>query len=159
MKKIFLLLVVICLLVTGCSGSKDDKEKDKVKKVEVNNISVDVVKSMSDNISDYPDVSIVDVRNHEEYVAGHIKGAINIPLLKIEDIDIDTSNQIIVYCQSGKRSSQAAEKLINMGYKDVSDMGGINEWFFDLVTGEEVNNETNNYENMPGMITSPDEDM
>lgn len=75
---------------------------------------------------------IVDVRSQEEYDAGHIPGAILIPNETIgkkqPDQLPDLSQIILLYCRSGNRSKQAAQKLVAMGYKNVFDFGGINSW-------------------------------
>lgn len=79
-------------------------------------------------------VRIVDVRRRDEFESGHIPGAICIPG---EEIDLDEPEQlsdkkedILVYCQSGRRSQNAALKLVRMGYENVRDFGGIEEWSY-----------------------------
>ncbi len=81
---------------------------------------------------------IVDVRTPEEYAQEHIEGAINIPNEEITDKEPeqlpDKDARILVYCRSGVRSKQAADKLVVMGYGNVYDMGGINDWPYETVT-------------------------
>lgn len=86
-------------------------------------------------------VMVVDVREYEEYLSGHIEGAALLPLgdieTKAESVLPNKNDKIIVYCRSGVRSKKAAEKLIKQGYKKVYDMGGIIEWKnsgFSLIT-------------------------
>lgn len=86
---------------------------------------------------------VVDVRRQDEYDAGHIPGAILIPN---ESIGCDSPealpdyNQIIlIYCRSGNRSKQAAEKLVAMGYTNIYEFGGIIDWTGDVITTEEEN--------------------
>ena len=80
---------------------------------------------------------IVDVRRQNEYDEGHIPGAILIPNESIGDEkpkelpDIDQT--ILIYCRSGRRSKQAAQKLFDMGYTHIYEFGGIIDW-----TGETV---------------------
>lgn len=76
---------------------------------------------------------IIDVRSKAEYDSGHIESSINIPHTEIEKINYKKNKKIIVYCASGKRSKIAAEKLNEMGYKNVYDMGSISNWKYDLV--------------------------
>lgn len=59
------------------------------------------------------DIAIIDVRNPYEYQTNHIKGAINYPLSKIKrkKVEIPTDKDIILYCQTGIRSKQAAKVL------------------------------------------------
>ncbi len=80
-------------------------------------------------------VKIIDVRTKEEYTSGHIKEAINIPYDQISKraVTFDKNEKIIVYCQSGNRSRQAAQILIKLGYTKVYDMGSLNNWTGDLV--------------------------
>lgn len=75
---------------------------------------------------------ILDVRTQQEFDQGHIPGAICIPVETIgseppsELADKDAT--ILVYCRSGNRSKQAAEKLVALGYTDIREFGGINSW-------------------------------
>lgn len=75
---------------------------------------------------------ILDVRTAEEYNEGHIPGAINVPNESIGNSEIpelpDKSQHILVYCRSGRRSKEAAEKLVKLGYTNVSEFGGIIDW-------------------------------
>ena len=81
---------------------------------------------------------ILDVRRRDEYAAGHIKGAINLPNEDIGTAEIPLLPQkdqlIFVHCQSGRRSRMAAEKLAALGYTDIVDFGGIFAWKDGLVT-------------------------
>ena len=81
---------------------------------------------------------ILDVRTQEEFDAGHIAGAILVPNETIIDeqpeLLPDLDAEILVYCRSGNRSGQAANKLIAMGYTNVVDFGGIIDWPYDVVT-------------------------
>ena len=84
---------------------------------------------------------IVDVRRQDEYDAGHIPGAILIPNESIgtempEELP-DPDQVILIYCRSGNRSKQAAQKLSDMGYTNIYEFGGIIDWTGDVVTGEE----------------------
>ena len=83
---------------------------------------------------------VVDVRRQDEYDAGHIPGAILIPNESIgsqQPAELPDLDQIIlIYCRSGNRSKQAAQKLFDMGYTNVYEFGGIIDWTGDVVTGE-----------------------
>ena len=72
---------------------------------------------------------LLDVRTPEEFADGHIPGAINIPNENIGENDIaelpDKEQRIYVYCRSGNRSKQASAKLVNLGYTNVVEIGGI----------------------------------
>lgn len=83
---------------------------------------------------------IVDVRNPEEYLAGHIHGAINIPednINEIRSMIADRSTPLFTYCLRGSRSTRAARSLKAMGYTNVTNMGGINKYRGEQETGQE----------------------
>ena len=84
---------------------------------------------------------IVDVRRQDEYDAGHIPRAILIPNESISgdspEALPDYDQIILVYCRSGNRSKQAAQKLASMGYTNIYEFGGIITWTGDIVTTEE----------------------
>ena len=75
---------------------------------------------------------ILDVRRPDEFVSGHIPGAINVPNESIETEEIDQlpdkDQMILVYCRSGNRSKQASEKLVDLGYTNIVEFGGIMDW-------------------------------
>lgn len=83
-------------------------------------------------------IIIVDVRTEAEYAVEHIANAILIPNETLVDtrpeLLPDLKAEILVYCRSGNRSSQATRKLIAMGYTNVSDFGGIIDWPYDTIT-------------------------
>jgi len=82
-------------------------------------------------------VVILDVREPEEVNEGYIDGAVFIPngdiLENAQKIIPDKNKKILVYCRSGKRSREACEKLVKIGYKNVYDFGGIMDWPFEIV--------------------------
>ena len=84
------------------------------------------------------EVVIVDVRTQSEYDEGHIQNAVLIPNETIgSDLPTNLPDKnaiILVYCRSGRRSEEAARKLVNLGYVSVYDFGGINDWPYGTVT-------------------------
>ena len=82
---------------------------------------------------------LVDVREPDEYEAGHIRTAINIPVGSImaNPPTAQKDALIIVYCKSGKRSARAAGILEGLGYKGVIDFGGVDNWNEELTVGAE----------------------
>lgn len=98
-------------------------------------ITMDEAKEIFEQPGDY---IILDVRTFEEYNGGHIPGAICIPN---EDIGSeppaelpDKEQLIYVYCRSGNRSKKAAQKLVDMGYTNIVEFGGIINWKGEKVT-------------------------
>lgn len=81
---------------------------------------------------------ILDVRTAQEFASGHIPGAALLPneTIGTEDIPLlpDKDQLILVYCRSGNRSKQAAEKLAQLGYTNIVEFGGINSWTGKIVT-------------------------
>ena len=71
---------------------------------------------------------LVDVRTSQEYREGHIPGSKNVPLQtidKVRSIAENKDTKLFVYCYSGARSKQAASALRQMGYTNVTNIGGI----------------------------------
>ena len=135
MKKYLVAVITISiLLMAGCSCSTDIQSSMTTEKEAYKQISQDEAKEMM--IRDDGHI-IVDVRQQDEYDAGHIENAILIPNESITNThpeQLPDVNQIIlVYCRTGNRSKQAAEKLANMGYKNVYEFGGINTWNGNIV--------------------------
>lgn len=97
-------------------------------------ISPEAAKEIMDSSDDY---ILVDVRTQEEFDAGHIEGAILLPVNQIEanafDILPDFNQKILLYCRSGNRSEYAANLLIDLGYTEVLDFGGIIDWPYEIV--------------------------
>jgi len=84
-------------------------------------------------------IIVVDVRTEDEYRAEHIPNAVLIPnetiTSEMPDLLPSLDAEILLYCRSGNRSAQAAQKLIAMGYTNVYDFGGMIDWPYDTVTG------------------------
>ena len=82
---------------------------------------------------------ILDVRTPEEFSEKHIPGAINIPNETIGTEEVpelpDKDQLILIYCRSGNSSKQASEKLVRLGYTNIVEFGGINDWPGDTVNG------------------------
>lgn len=110
------------LMLAGCAGS--EMQNNTYKQVSMDR-AMEIMKSESDYI-------ILDVRRPDEYSAGHIPGAINVPNESIGTAEIpelpNKDQLILVYCRSGRRSKEAAEKLVKLGYTNVVEFGGILDW-------------------------------
>ena len=80
---------------------------------------------------------LLDVRTQEEFDAGHIASAVLLPYdeinVKAATVLPDKEKEIVLYCRSGRRSAIAKKALVELGYKDVEDYGGINRWKGELV--------------------------
>lgn len=138
MKRILMALLAIILL-GGCSPTEQVEEiKNDQVAVQVDEIIYNKITSEeAKEIIDLEDVTILDVRTPEEYEEEHIEGALLIPdydLKNLADSKLpDKDEKILVYCRSGSRSRAASEALIDMGYTNVYDFGGIVDWPYDTV--------------------------
>ncbi len=96
--------------------------------------------SEAKRMMDEEDVIILDVRTLEEYKWLHIRGSMLIPNDKINssvlNIIPDLNRKILIYCRSGHRSQEAAEKLVDIGYKNVYEFGGIIDWPYNNVESD-----------------------
>lgn len=124
MKKLIILLALALMLLSAC-GQTTQNEKEVVY---VNITAVEARKIM-DTETDYV---ILDVRTQEEYDQGHIPGAVLIPDYEIEaraeKALPDKDQLILVYCRSGRRSKNAARILVELGYTNIMEFGGILDW-------------------------------
>lgn len=123
-------MILSALLLTGCGASAQDNLGYRQITME------EAAKRMEQE----PAAIILDVRRPDEYQAGHIPGAINIPNETIGREELpqlpDKDQTILVYCRSGNRSKQASEKLAALGYTQVLEFGGILDWPGQVVTEE-----------------------
>lgn len=130
MKKLFPLFL-LPLLLTACGEKKSAS-------AEYRQISMSEAADMMETETDY---ILLDVRTQAEFEEKHIPGAICIPNETIgseapEGLP-DKDQLILVYCRSGSRSKQAAQKLADQGYTNIVEFGGINDWTGETVSGKE----------------------
>ena len=127
--KLLLTISAVLLLLTGC-GAEDAPTYRQV--------SSDEAAAMMASESDY---LILDVRTREEYEQSHIPGAVCVPNESIGSGELSAlprkDQLILVYCRSGNRSKQAAQKLADAGYTNIVEFGGILSWTGETVSGSE----------------------
>ena len=130
-KSMVLLMTAIMLITAGCGKSKVEREE----KAMFQKITMEEAKVMMAEQENY---ILLDVRTQEEYQNGHIPGAICVPNEEIGSTEPeelpDKEQLILVYCRSGNRSKQAAEKLAKLGYRNIVEFGGINDWDGEIET-------------------------
>ena len=125
MKHILTLILAMLLLLTGCGGKTVEKTYQQI------------TQEKAKEMMDAQDVIVLDVREQDEFDAGHIAGAV---LLPVGTITKDTAAAVIpepdsvvlVYCRSGNRSKTASKALADLGYTDVYEFGGINTWPYEV---------------------------
>ena len=129
MKKLIPILLST-LLFTGCASSNNQANTYR-------SITMDDAVNMMAQETGY---IILDVRRPDEFAAGHIPNAINVPNESIgtdEIPELPNKDQLImVYCRSGRRSKEASEKLVKLGYTNIVEFGGILDWKGETVSGE-----------------------
>lgn len=115
---------ILLLTIAGC-GVEETEENDMA----YQQVTAEEAQEIMETEEDYV---IVDVRTEEECESGHIPDAICIPNEDIGDTEPqelpDKEQLILVYCRSGNRSKQASGKLAAMGYSNVVEFGGIQDW-------------------------------
>ncbi len=124
---IMLILNLSLFSLTSCQANTADT-------LSYDQISPEEAKTLMDTETNY---IILDVRTADEYAEGHIPNAVN---LDHEDVPSqaeamlpDKDALILVYCRSGRRSKIAAEALVEFGYTNVKEFGGINAWPYEIV--------------------------
>ena len=139
MRQILLLFLagfaVLFALLSGCalSTAKADTAEDMSDKAAYHKISAEEAYEMMAS----QEVVVVDVRTREEYDGGHIENAVLVPNESIgsetPEALPDKEATLLVYCRSGRRSKDAAQKLLALGYQSVYDFGGVIDWPYELV--------------------------
>lgn len=120
------LSLAAALLLTACgvqAGEKTAEEENAYHKITAEEAKTKIEEG---------NVTILDVRTEEEYQSSHIPGAMLLPLDKIgseppKELP-DKEADILIYCRSGNRSKQAADRLVKLGYLNIYDFGGIMDW-------------------------------
>ena len=123
--------IIYSLIVTNDKG---DEIVNEINTITYEQISQVDAKNIMDTEKNFV---ILDVRTEEEFAEGHIENAILIPDYEIsskaEEILKDKNQLILVYCRSGNRSKKASEVLVDLGYTNVKEFGGIIDWKYDIV--------------------------
>ena len=132
LKRILPLLLVLMLMLTGCGKSDADIQNNTYEKI---SMSEGLARMESDE-----NYILLDVRRADEFESGHIPGAVNLPNEEIGTEEIpslpDKAQTIYIYCRSGNRSKQAADKLLALGYTNLIEFGGIIDYTGELEYGK-----------------------
>ena len=126
MKRLLVFLFAALFVLTGCRGKNTTE-------LTYQQITQEKAKEMMDS----QDVVILDVREQAEFAGGHIPDAV---LLPVGTISKDTAasvipnqdSMVLVYCRSGNRSKTASKALVNLGYTNIYEFGGINTWPYEV---------------------------
>ena len=127
-------VLALVLILSGCSAGTGEMSNTEAKGVYVR-ISAEEAKQIIDSGEE---VIILDVRTEGEFNSGHIKDALLLPYDLIEsqaeEMLPDKNAKILVYCRSGNRSAVGANSLLELGYTDVIDFGGISDWPYEIIS-------------------------
>lgn len=122
------MVLVLALFLAGCSPASGEKKADSSDGTVYHKITAKEGKKMMDD----GEVTIVDVRTPEEFEAEHIPDAVNVPNetigSEIPEVLPDKDAVLIVYCRTGVRSKESSDKLAELGYQNIYDIGGIVDW-------------------------------
>ena len=125
--KIIAMMILIIMPVNSCSK--------EIESVNYQTINAEEAKAIIDTEED---IVILDVRTKTEFDAGYIPNAMLIPDAELkEEVEMripDKDTKILIYCRSGNRSAKSAKLLVEMGYTNVFDFGGIINWSYDIIT-------------------------
>ena len=142
MGKTMIILLALSLLI-GCGAAKEAEGMPEPTQNAYRQISMDEAQELMASESGYV---ILDVRRPDEFAAGHIPGAVNLPNESIgaerPGTLPDLGQQILIYCRSGNRSKQAAEKLAALGYTNIVEFGGILDWPGEIETENDEKEQT-----------------
>ena len=108
------------IMLTGCGGNTTQAYQQ-------------IMQEEAKMMMDTQEVVILDVREQDEYDSSHIPGAVLLPVGNISEetasaVIPDKDSTVLVYCRSGKRSKTASAALVELGYTNIYDFGGINAW-------------------------------
>ena len=125
MKRILVLILAMLLVLTGCGGST------------VENTYQQIAQEKAKEMMDTQEVIVLDVREQDEFDAGHIPGAVLLPVGAITKdtaaaVIPELNSVVLVYCRSGNRSKTASKALADLGYTNVYEFGGINTWPYEV---------------------------
>ena len=125
MKRIFPLMLAMLLVLTGCGGTAAENTYQQITQEEAK------------NMMDTQEAIVLDVREQDEFDAGHIPGAVLLPVGTITKdsaaaVIPELDSVVLVYCRSGNRSKKASQALVDLGYTGIYEFGGINTWPYEV---------------------------
>ena len=123
------LFLLVAVVLVGCAD-----RKEKTETASYQQITAEEAKSM---MEEQPDAVVLDVREQDEYDAGHIPGAVLLPAGTINEETAasaipEKDTVVLVYCRSGNRSKTASQALADLGYTQIYEFGGIKNWPYEV---------------------------
>ena len=125
MKRILTLILAMLLVLTGCGGTT------------VENTYQQITQEEAREMMRTQEVIVLDVREQDEFDSGHIPGAVLLPVGSIAKDSAaaaipELDSVVLVYCRSGNRSKTASKALVELGYTNIYEFGGINTWPYEV---------------------------
>lgn len=137
MRRVIILAFALLLSMCGCGGivtNESDSQKAETAKAAFKQITAEEAKTMMD---EQDGILVLDVREQSEYDAGHIPGAVLLPVGSIDEesaaaVIPGKDAAVLVYCRSGNRSKKASKALVDLGYTKIYEFGGIIDWPYEI---------------------------
>ena len=125
MKRIFPLIFAMLLVLTGCGGTAEENTYQQITQEEAK------------NMMDTQEAIVLDVREQDEFDAGHIPGAVLLPVGTITKdsaaaVIPELDSVVLVYCRSGNRSKTDSQALVGLSYTQIYEFGGIKDWPYEV---------------------------
>jgi len=125
LKRTLALIIATLLLLTGCGGTNVENNYHQITQKEAK------------NMMDIQNVIILDVREQDEFEAGHITNAVLLPVGTISEdtaaaVIPEIDSVVLVHCRSGNRSKTASEALVELGYTNIYEFGDITTWSYEV---------------------------
>ena len=133
MKALLWIIAAAAMLLVACERKSSAPESAPAENT-YQQITQEEAKAMMDE----QDVIILDVREQDEYEAGHIAGAVLLPVGSVDEesaaaVIPEKDSVVLVYCRSGNRSKTASQALADLGYTSIYEFGGVITWSYGLV--------------------------
>lgn len=140
MKQFFLLAAIICFgmaAIKFCTARMKPNSAPAVPQPSNKDTGVLTAEEAKQRMEENSEAIVLDVRTQEEFDQGHIPGAVCLPnefIAADMPFPFGKDTDLLLYCRSGNRSAEAAEKLRELGFSNVFDFGGIQDWPYDITT-------------------------
>ena len=140
MKQFFLLAAIICFgmaAIKFCTARMKPNSAPAVPHPSNKDTGVLTAQEAKQRMEENSEAILLDVRTQEEFDQGHIPGAVCLPnefIAADMPFPFGKDTELLLYCRSGNRSAEAAKKLRDLGFSNVFDFGGMQDWPYDITT-------------------------
>ena len=140
MKQFFLLAAIICFgmaAIKFCTARMKPNSAPAVPQPSNKDTGVLTAQEAKQRMEENSEAIVLDVRTQEEFDQSHIPGAVCLPnefIAADMPFPFGKDTELLLYCRSGNRSAEAAKKLRDLGFSNVFDFGGMQDWPYDITT-------------------------